>query len=80
MRVCAARATDSAWHNAGMRSPSPVLSLSLACVFALSLGCRHTAEGVKADTKRAVEKTGKGIEKAGEKIQKAGEKVENSGK
>ncbi len=63
-----------------MRSPSLLVSFSLASVLALTLGCRHTAEGVKADTKRAVEKTGKGIEKAGEKIQKVGEKVEDSGK
>lgn len=37
-----------------------------------SLGCRHTADGVKADTKKAVEKTGNGIEKAGQKIENAG--------
>ncbi len=44
----------------------------LATTSLASLGCRHTADGVKADTKRAVEKTGNGIEKTGQKIENAG--------
>lgn len=46
----------------------------VATLAVVSLGCRHTADGVKADTKKAVEKTGAGIEKAGEKIENAGKK------
>ncbi len=37
-------------------------------------GCRHTWDGAKQDTKRAVQKTGEGVEKTGEKIEKAGDK------
>ncbi len=34
----------------------------------LSLGCHDTWQGVKSDTKRALDKTGKGLEKASDKI------------
>jgi predicted small secreted protein len=34
----------------------------------LAIGCHNTAQGVKADTKRALDKTGEGLEKAGDKI------------
>jgi predicted small secreted protein len=37
-------------------------------------GCRHTYDGAKADTRKAVQKTGQGIEKTGQKIENAGEK------
>jgi predicted small secreted protein len=40
----------------------------------LAAGCRHTAEGVKDDTKNAVQKTGQGMEKAGKKVENAGRK------
>jgi predicted small secreted protein len=30
--------------------------------------CHNTARGVRADTKRALDKTGAGLEKAGDKI------------
>lgn len=46
--------------------------LALLAALALSLtlaGCGNTWTGVKEDTKRAGQATGKGIEKAGEKIQ-----------
>jgi hypothetical protein len=36
------------------------------------LACRHTAAGVKTDSKRVLQKTGKGISKAGKKIENAG--------
>jgi hypothetical protein len=48
---------------------------ALVTIGALAVGgCRHTWDGAKTDTKRAVQKTGHGIEKAGEKIEGAGEK------
>jgi predicted small secreted protein len=40
----------------------------------LLAGCHNTAQGVKADTKRAVEKTGHAVEKTGEKIEGKGDK------
>lgn len=49
--------------------------VAVVCLSAVVLsgsGCRNTADGIKADTKRAVEKTGKGVEKVGEKIEKVG--------
>ena len=49
--------------------------VALVMVGALAVGgCRHTWDGAKTDTKRAVQKTGQGVEKAGEKIEGAGEK------
>ena len=43
-----------------------------ACLIFIGLsvlgGCHNTAQGVKADTKKALHKTGHGIEKAGDKI------------
>lgn len=39
---------------------------------ALSAGCRNTANGVRADTKKVLHKTGHGIQKAGKKIENAG--------
>ena len=54
---------------------TPIGMVALVMVSALVVGgCRHTYDGAKADTKRAVEKTGQGVEKAGEKIEGAGEK------
>jgi predicted small secreted protein len=38
----------------------------------LAMGCRHTAQGVKDDTRKALQKTGNGIKKAGEKVEGAG--------
>ena len=42
-------------------------------------GCHNTAQGVKHDTKRALDKTGEGIEKAADKtgkgVQKAADKT-----
>ena len=40
----------------------------------LVIGCHNTAQGVKADTRNAVQKTGHGVEKAGQKIENAGKK------
>ena len=41
--------------------------LTLAVFIALAVGC-HTAEGVKQDTKDALDATGKGLQKAAAKI------------
>jgi predicted small secreted protein len=46
----------------------------LAIGILATAGCRHTWDGAKQDTKRAVQKTGQGVEKVGEKIEGAGEK------
>ena len=46
----------------------------LVIVTAFAAGCHHTAQGVKDDTRNAVQKTGHGIEKAGEKVENAGKK------
>ena len=40
----------------------------------LASGCHNTAQGVKTDTRNAVQKTGHGVEKAGGKIENAGKK------
>ncbi|MBK6697914.1 MAG: entericidin EcnAB [Myxococcales bacterium] len=53
-------------------APRLVAAWCLSLVVLLGSGCRNTADGIKADTKRAVEKTGKGVEKVGEKIEKVG--------
>jgi hypothetical protein len=34
----------------------------------MTAGCHNTARGVRADARRALEKTGQELEKAGEKI------------
>lgn len=36
------------------------------------LACHHTGQGIKADVKRDVQKTGQGIEHVGEKIENKG--------
>ena len=41
--------------------------LTLAAFATLAVGC-HTAEGVKQDTKNALDATGKGLQKAAAKI------------
>jgi hypothetical protein len=41
--------------------------LTLGAVFLLAIGC-HTAEGVKQDTKSALDATGKGLQKGAAKI------------
>jgi len=41
--------------------------LTLAALTTLAVGC-HTAEGVKQDTKNALDATGKGLQKASAKI------------
>ena len=54
----------------GMRRAALLLTVS-----ALAMGgCRHTYDGAKADTRKAVQKTGQGIEKTGQKIENAGDK------
>lgn len=54
---------------------TPLGTVALVIAFAVAAGgCRHTWDGAKTDTKRAVQKTGHGVEKAGEKIEGAGEK------
>jgi hypothetical protein len=51
--------------------PRTILLLALFGALAAT-GCRNTYNGVKADTKNAVHKTGHGVEKAGEKMENAG--------
>jgi hypothetical protein len=41
--------------------------LTLGAAFLLAIGC-HTAEGVKQDTKSALDATGKGLQKGAAKI------------
>jgi predicted small secreted protein len=54
---------------------TPRIYMALLVIGALATaGCRHTWDGAKQDTKRAVHKTGEGVEKVGEKIEGAGEK------
>jgi hypothetical protein len=42
----------------------------LACLLVAAVGCHNTAQGVKADTKKALDKTGEKLERAGDKIDK----------
>ena len=54
---------------------SPRLHGTVLVVVALAIGgCRHTWQGAKDDTRRAVQKTGHAIERTGEKVEGAGEK------
>jgi hypothetical protein len=57
--------------------------LAVLALFLLTVACRHTADGVKADTKNAVEKTEHGLGKAGQKVgvglEKAGAGLEKAG-
>jgi len=46
--------------------------LVLIVVGAFASACRNTYNGVKADTKNAVHKTGEGVEKTGQKMENAG--------
>jgi predicted small secreted protein len=41
---------------------------------AFACGCHNTAQGIKDDTRNAVQKTGQGVEKTGQKIENAGKK------
>jgi predicted small secreted protein len=44
-------------------------ALLLAAVFTLPIAaCHNTAQGVKADARRALDKTGRALQKAGDKI------------
>jgi predicted small secreted protein len=56
-----------------MTTPRIFVALFL-CLALAATGCRHTWNGAKTDTRRAVQKTGHGIEKAGQKIEGAGDK------
>ena len=77
-----------------MRRPLTI-AIVLASTLACTASCRNTADAIKADTGKALEKTGAGIEKGGKKageglekasrkvgegLEKAGEKVAPSGK
>lgn len=42
--------------------------IMLTCFLASVVACHNTAQGVKADTKRALDKTGEKLEKTGDKI------------
>lgn len=47
--------------------PAALLGLAIA-------GCHNTAQGVKADTRRALDKVGQKLEKAGDKIDRHAKK------
>jgi predicted small secreted protein len=49
-----------------------LLSAIILALGVLSAGCRNTANGVRADTKKVLHKTGHGVQKAGKKIENAG--------
>jgi hypothetical protein len=51
-----------------MRFQSTLLVAAALLMLAIA-GCHNTAQGVKADTRRALEKTGQKLEKAGDKIE-----------
>jgi hypothetical protein len=51
---------------------STISAIVFAPLLVVSAGCKHTAQGVKTDTKNAVQTTGHGIERAGEKIESIG--------
>jgi hypothetical protein len=40
----------------------------IALCLGSAVGCHNTAQGVKADTKRALDKTGEKLQKTGDKI------------
>ena len=44
------------------------LLLAAALLMLVTAACHNTAQGVKADTRRALDKTGKALERAGDKI------------
>jgi len=43
-------------------------ALLLAATVLAIAACHNTAQGVKADTRRALDKTGRALEKAGDKV------------
>jgi len=47
------------------------LSAIILALAVVSLGCRNTANGVRADTKKVLHKTGHGLQKAGKKVENA---------
>jgi hypothetical protein len=49
-------------------NPFPSGLLVAAALMLAITGCHNTAQGVKADTRRALDKMGEGLEKAGDKI------------
>ena len=71
--VVVARLARFALPQPDMKTPIGMVALVMVSALVVG-GCRHTYDGAKADTKRAVQKTGQGVEKAGEKIEGAGEK------
>jgi|HubBroStandDraft_6_1064221.scaffolds.fasta_scaffold3101013_1 hypothetical protein len=42
--------------------------LPAVLLFLAAAGCHNTAEGVKADTRNALDKTGHALQKAGDKV------------
>ncbi len=51
------------------RSIAAAVTIAIACAAALTCGCHNTAQGIKDDTRNAVQKTGQGVEKTGQKIE-----------
>jgi hypothetical protein len=56
-----------------MRRFVPAMALA-TLLWTPSFGCHDTAQGIKQDTKRALQKTGQKLEKAGDKIDGHGDK------
>jgi predicted small secreted protein len=48
--------------------------LASALLCSICAACHNTAQGVKADTRNDVQKTGHAVEKTGEKIENEGKK------
>ena len=55
-----------------MKTRRVLIVVLVGAVFAI--GCHNTAQGIKDDTRNAVQKTGQGVEKTGQKIENAGKK------
>ena len=67
MSLVAARTSAACYSREMLRLSAIIIALGV-----LSAGCRNTANGVRADTKKVLHKTGHGIQKAGKKIENAG--------
>jgi predicted small secreted protein len=53
-------------------TPSRIFTVLLVLGALSASACRNTYNGVKADTKNAVHKTGHGVERTGEKMENVG--------
>jgi predicted small secreted protein len=53
---------------ASLFCPRSRRGVTAALLMLATAACHNTAQGVKADTQRALDKTGKALERAGDKI------------